>query len=187
MAGARQRLGRGAGAAARAAASRSCPALAPPLLPSRWQIQADLAAAGDKGGPAYKLRLLIEQGKDVEQAGACPAAAWAWQRHGPGMDGHGTGQAQAARHPSFMPRPAVLGCLKDALFELHEGVAWGLLEPEFERQQRQQVRHAGGRGSPAWVRLPVRHGVAAGYARSCPPAGRACAALDRLPYACGVA
>ncbi len=35
---------------------------------------------------------------------------------------------------------AVLGCLKDGLFELHEGVAWGLLDPEFESQQRQQVR-----------------------------------------------
>ncbi|PRW20259.1 adenylate guanylate cyclase [Chlorella sorokiniana] len=67
----------------------------------REKIQADLAAAGDKGGPTYKLRLLLEQGKDVEQA--------------------------------------VLGCLKDALFELHEGVDWGLLDPEYERQQRQQL------------------------------------------------
>lgn len=36
----------------------------------------------------------------------------------------------------------MLGCLKDALFELHEGVAWGLLDPEFEHQQRQQVTFA---------------------------------------------
>lgn len=41
------------------------------LAPSALlQIQSDLAAAGDKGGPTYKLRLLLEQGKDVEQAGA---------------------------------------------------------------------------------------------------------------------
>ena len=49
-------------------------------------------------------------------------------------------------HPVLGPaphsRPAVLGCLKDALFELHEGVAWGLLDPEFEHQQRQQVTFA---------------------------------------------
>lgn len=48
-------------------------------------------------------------------------------------------------HPSLPcpPRFSVLGCLKDALFELHEGVAWGLLSSEFERQQRQQVSLAG--------------------------------------------
>lgn len=38
--------------------------------PALLQIQSDLAAAGDKGGPTYKLHLLLEQGKDVEQAGA---------------------------------------------------------------------------------------------------------------------
>lgn len=43
--------------------------------------------------------------------------------------------AAARLHPC-----AVLGCLKDALFELHEGVEWGLLEPGFEAQQRQQAR-----------------------------------------------
>lgn len=38
-----------------------------------------------------------------------------------------------------------MGCLKDALFELHEGVAWGLLDSSFEKQQRQQVWRGGGR------------------------------------------
>lgn len=66
----------------------------------------------------------------------------------------------------------MLGCLKDALFDLHEGVAWGLLSPAFEEQQRQ----VGGTGRcavqhaclcpacPCWkVRFPaVRPQKAAG-------------------------
>ncbi len=82
-----------------------------------------------------------------------PAAAGAGK---PGGGGTGSG---AAVHPvwlhlyAFTCRPlscppcfltqgkdveqAVLGCLKDALFDLHEGVVWGLLAPAFEEQQRQ--------------------------------------------------
>lgn len=54
----------------------------------------------------------------------------------------------ARRHPatagSFGPLllPAVLGCLKDALWDLHEGVVWGLLEPAFEQGQQKQLLNA---------------------------------------------
>lgn len=48
---------------------------------------------------------------------------------------------------------AVLGCLKDALFDLHEGVVWGLLSPAFEEQQRQVG--GTGRRANAWAALRV--------------------------------
>ena len=73
-------------------------------------------AAGDKGGPAYQLRLLLEQGRDVEQAGARAGgrAGGRWKRWGAacGMPPHGRAAALSwhddeRRLPlSTPPRPA---------------------------------------------------------------------------------
>ena len=83
-----------------------------------------------------------------------PSAAGAGQRCRAGRRVYGVHAFAAMRcallaalqlGPTPAPTAAVLGCLKDALFELHEGVAWGLLSPGFESQQRQQARGGGAR------------------------------------------
>ncbi|KAL4451396.1 hypothetical protein ABPG77_009468 [Micractinium sp. CCAP 211/92] len=98
-----------------------------------WRNKLTEDIAGDGvGEPAedYRLRLLLEQGKDVEQA--------------------------------------VLGCLKDALFDLHEGVVWGLLAPAFEEQQRQLLVNAAANelhnDKQLCIQLAREHGLLEAYA-----------------------
>ncbi|KAL4420682.1 hypothetical protein ABPG75_010338 [Micractinium tetrahymenae] len=85
-------------------------------------------AVGEPAEP-YRLRLLLEQGKDVEQA--------------------------------------VLGCLKDSLFDLHEGAAWGLLSPAFEEQQRQLLVNAAANelhnDKQLCIQLAREHGLLEAY------------------------
>ena len=62
----------------------------------------------------------------------------------------------------------MLGCLKDSLFDLHEGVAWGLLSPEFESQQRQQLLNAAANelhtDKQLCLQLAREHGILEEYA-----------------------
>lgn len=111
----------------------------------RRKLTEDIAAEG-VGEPAghYRLRLLLEQGKDVEQA--------------------------------------VLGCLKDALFDLHEGVAWGLLSPAFEEQQRQLLVNAAANelhnDKQLCIQLAREHGLLEAYASALKGGGRRGAVAD---------
>jgi hypothetical protein len=135
----------------------------------RDKVQDDLTAAGAAGGPDYKLRLLLQQGKDVEQGGE--AATAAGQRCPAGAVHTACTQGQLCRHASHcgrLPFHAVLGCLKDCLFDLHEGVAWGLLSPEFESQQRQQLVNAAANelhtDKQLCLQLAREHGIVEEYA-----------------------
>jgi hypothetical protein len=62
----------------------------------------------------------------------------------------------------------VLGCLKDCLFDLNEGVTWGLLDPGFEQQQRQALVNAAANelntDKQLCVQLAHEHGVLGQYA-----------------------
>ena len=124
-------------------------ALGPFATLSIWRekLQADLSEPG-----ADQLRLLLQQGTDVEQAGA---RAGGWGGGGGGWGGGGGAATTAATtaatgahrdgrlpHLSSKRSHAVLGCLKDALFDLHEGVSWGLLDPACGRRRRQVLHEA---------------------------------------------
>ena len=138
---------------------------------SVWRdtVQDDLTAAGAAGGPDYKLRFLLQQGKDVEQGGE-PATAAGRRCHAGAVRTAGTGgwHCRHASHCGRLPCYAVLGCLKDCLFDLHEGAAWGLLCPEFESQQRQQLLNAAANelhtDKQLCLQLAREHGIVEEYA-----------------------
>lgn len=114
-----------------------------------WRNKLTEDIAGDGvGEPAedYRLRLLLEQACQVGVASAVgPPSSQCSCFHMPLP-------AVSCCPPCFLTQgkdveQAVLGCLKDALFDLHEGVVWRLLAPAFEEQQRQ----VGGAGRCACV------------------------------------
>ncbi|PSC71684.1 phosphoglucomutase [Micractinium conductrix] len=128
-------------AAAQAASQSACPDNDLPFS----------TLASDLGEPALspdaRLRMLLEQGKDVEQA--------------------------------------VLGCLKDTLFDLHEGVVWGLLEPNFEEAQRQALVNAAANelhtDKQLCLQLAREHGLDERYAAALKKAApRATADYERV-------
>lgn len=83
-------------------------------------------------GPVMRSWPCAMQGKDVEQAGAQNSVSTELS----------ASMFQTPR-AELSPAPAaVLGCLKDCLYDLHEGVTWGMLDPEFEGQQRQALINA---------------------------------------------
>ena len=86
----------------------------------REKLSSDLGDLSSTAGrPNNKLRLLLEQGKGKEGAEKKKGGAPPYPKTEPSIT-----------LPADVEQ-AVLGCLKDSLWELREGVEWGLLDEGF--------------------------------------------------------